>query len=115
MSGTPDINALAFSPDGKLLAVGMDSYKFSVYDAVTGQRFGRFFKEHDFSITQLAFTPDGNALLSASLDRTIVMHDMRPERWLERACQFANRNLTAKEQERYLGAASSQETCRTLP
>lgn len=111
LGGTPDVNTLAFSPDGKLLAVGIDSYKFSLYDALTGQKFGRFFKEHDDSITQLAFSPDGSALLSASLDSTIVVHDMRPERWLERACQFANRSLTPPEQTLYLGAFSSQETC----
>jgi hypothetical protein len=40
-----------------------------------------------------------------------VVHDMRPERWLERACQFANRNLTPAEQTLYLGALLSPETC----
>ncbi len=113
--GVSAISALAFSPDGQLLAVGVDSYKFAVYDAQTGQLYGQYFEDHDAAITALAFSPDGHSLFSASLDQTIVMHDMQPERWLARACQFANRDLSQAEWKQYIGDEPYRKTCSHLP
>jgi WD40 repeat protein/energy-coupling factor transporter ATP-binding protein EcfA2 len=105
------INALAFSPDGALLAVATNSYRFSLYDAATGQVFGRFFKEHDAWVIGFAFSADGETLYSVANDRTVVLHDLRPEYWAERSCRFANRDLTEEEWERYLGDTRYQKTC----
>jgi len=114
--GKSDITALAFSPDGKWLAIGADVYKVFIYDSQTGQLFGDAFREHDGSVIALTFTPDGKLLLSASSDGTIVMHDMQPKDWLSRACQVVNRNLTPEEWTTYIGEALPyQAVCSNLP
>jgi WD40 repeat protein len=106
-----DVARLAFSPDGSLLAVGLNSFRFWLYDAATGQIFGRFFKEHDATVTGFAFAPDGQTLYSASRDQTVVVHDLRPEAWVERSCRFANRDLTEEEWARYIGGGQIRRTC----
>ncbi len=113
ISGTPDINDLAFSPDGQLLAVALDSYRVYLVNARTGRIFGRYFKEHDTFVNRVAFSPDGAWLLSASGDNTIVLHDMLPEHWLEKACRIGNRNLTVEEWTRYIepNPATYHQTC----
>ncbi|HEX5808559.1 MAG TPA: WD40 repeat domain-containing protein, partial [Anaerolineales bacterium] len=103
--GESDITSLAFSPDGQLLAVGADSYKVFLFNAHTGQLFGQAFREHDGSTTALVFSPDGETLVSASIDSTIVLHDMRVAKWEEHACSLANRNLLRAEWDLYIGAA----------
>jgi WD40 repeat protein len=114
--GKFDITALAFSPTNNLLAVGADGYKVFIYNARTGQLFGQSFREHDSAVTALMFTPDGNKLLSASTDSTIVIHDMDPVNWAVHACQIANRNLTHAEWKQYIGdALPYHAVCEDLP
>jgi WD40 repeat protein len=111
-----DVTSLAFSPDGKLLAVGAQGYKVFVYDARTGQKYGQAFLDHDANVIALRFSPDGNKLLSASSDYTVVIHDMNPKDWQDRACQLANRNFTRAEWEQYIGTILPyQAVCPQLP
>ncbi|HLO28593.1 MAG TPA: WD40 repeat domain-containing protein [Anaerolineales bacterium] len=114
--GKSDINALAFSPDGNLLAVGAEAYKIFMYDSRTGQLFGQAFREHDGAVIALLFTPDGRKLLSASSDDTVVIHDMDAANWQQRACRLANRNLTRAEWNQYIGnALPYQPICPEFP
>ncbi len=109
------IQALAFSPDGQYLAVGRNTYEFSLYDTKTGQIFGKTFREHDAGITTLAFSPDEKWLFSGSRDNTVVVHNLNPSTWVAHACRLANRNLTRVEWTRYLGSATYRRTCANLP
>lgn len=62
--------AVAFSPDGKILATGGADRLVRLWDAETG-KFIRAFQGHAMTITALAFSPDGKILLSAGLDKTV--------------------------------------------
>ncbi|HKQ76165.1 MAG TPA: WD40 repeat domain-containing protein [Blastocatellia bacterium] len=84
------IRALAFSPDGQLIAGGAglmdggrgpsveEEFKFEVFlwDVATGELKQKF-PGHTNSITSLAFSPDSHLLASAGHDRTLKIWDCR--------------------------------------
>jgi WD40 repeat protein len=66
---------LSLSPDGKKLAVAYGPGEISLLDATTGQFVGTL-KGHNDQVRELAFSPDGNRLLTGSLDRTARLWDL---------------------------------------
>ena len=64
------VQSLAFSPDGKFLAVGSDNGLVQLVSVGDG-KLVRPFPGHTSAATGLAFHPSGNLLVSASKDRTI--------------------------------------------
>jgi WD40 repeat protein len=62
-----DILNMAFSPDGRCLALGLQSGEVQVWDAAIGREAFRR-KGHTKSILSLAFSPDGKLLASAGAD-----------------------------------------------
>ncbi|MCK5616470.1 trypsin-like peptidase domain-containing protein [Candidatus Pacearchaeota archaeon] len=74
-SGTVDMDAiefnviaLAFSPDGKLLATASEDRNASIWYVENGSESVRM--SHDDSVQNVAFSPDGKLLATASQDRT---------------------------------------------
>lgn len=73
--------SLAFSPDGRLLAVA-EGKQIKLWD-VCASREVRCLEGHLGTVTSLAFTPDGNALVSASTDGTALfwsLHGILPRK-----------------------------------
>jgi tetratricopeptide (TPR) repeat protein len=58
------ILALAFSPDGKLLATGNSYSKARIWDTASGHRL--FDLDHTSAVNAVAFSPDGTRLATAS-------------------------------------------------
>ena len=67
---TGTIEALAFSPDGELLASGSEDATVRLWHTVTGIHLFTL-EQHADTITSLAFSPDGGTFASGSLDGTI--------------------------------------------
>jgi WD40 repeat protein len=72
----PVSGALTFSADSRMLACGDDTGTVRLYEVATGQERRRF-PGHEGWATRLAFSPDGNRLVSASMDTTLLIWDVR--------------------------------------
>jgi len=68
------INAVAFSPDGQLLASASYDKMIRLWDLVTGAAV-QTLDGHTEGISAVAFSPDGQLLVSASGDKTVRLWD----------------------------------------
>ena len=74
MPGSDEIQAIAFSPDGKLLAAGNNG-QIDVWE-VGNTKAAWHFAGHRGPVTSLAFSPDGKRLAFASEDTTVLVWDV---------------------------------------
>ena len=68
---TTNVNALDFSPDGKLLAVAIDKYIY-LWNTGDWKPYARL-ADHWSSVTSLKFSPDGQSLVSGGNDATVKL------------------------------------------
>jgi WD40 repeat protein/serine/threonine protein kinase len=74
-----EIRSLAFSPDGRWLALGLDDGTVKLVNARTGQEIGFEDKCHRESVWGgIAFRPDGRHLASVGREGTVAVRDVMP-------------------------------------
>jgi predicted NACHT family NTPase len=80
-----DVNNVAFSPNGTMLASGSDDHTIRLWDVANGRQLGPPLTGHTDFVTSVVFSPDGTMLASGSDDKTIRLWDVasgRPLRTL---------------------------------
>jgi len=75
------VNSIAFSPDGKFLALGHSNGRIELWD-VEYEEWITFEEIHPRSINAIKFGPDGNLLASAGDDMTIRIWDAKTAKLL---------------------------------
>lgn len=70
------VSAVAFSPDGGLIASGSEDHRVRLWQ-LSSARLVRRLEGHSSAVTAVAFSPDGGAVASASKDRTVRLWDVR--------------------------------------
>ncbi|MEQ8674240.1 MAG: protein kinase [Aggregatilineales bacterium] len=77
LHGHTDTNrAVAYSPDGSLIASGGQDNTIIIWDTATNQPVGEPFTGHRDWINTIAFSPDGTMLASGGEDNTIILWDV---------------------------------------
>jgi WD40 repeat protein/3',5'-cyclic AMP phosphodiesterase CpdA len=71
---TRGVNAVAFSPDGTLIATGSDDRTARIWDASTGAP-RTTLTGHTDAVRAVAFSPDGTVIATGSADRTARIWD----------------------------------------
>jgi|HubBroStandDraft_2_1064218.scaffolds.fasta_scaffold33876_1 WD40 repeat protein len=71
LSHKAEVNALAFSPDSRLLATGSADRIAVIWDVATSQRMIEM--EHTSQVGSVAFSPDGRRLATGSADNAISL------------------------------------------
>jgi WD40 repeat protein len=112
---TAVIRAIAFSPDGSVVAAGGQDNTVVLWDVATGQQLGVPLVGHTGYVESIAFSPDGTLIASGSDDATIRLWHIGLVAAPEQACRIAGRNLTLAEWRTYLGTIPYHETCPGLP
>ena len=77
------VRAVAFSPDGKLLATAGQDHTVRLWDFAAGKELRRLTGHTDWALSA-AFSPDGTRLATASSDQTVRLWDVATGKELRR-------------------------------
>lgn len=113
---TSSIEALAFSPDNKVLASGSWDTTIHLWNTQDGEVL-RVLKDHVAGVTSLAFSPDGKILASSSWDGSIILSQVEDGveiRTMELPAGVHPYNLAFSPDGQTLASGSSDGTIRLL-
>ena len=109
------VSAMAFSPDGGLLASGGMESIVRLWDSATGQPVGLPFLGPSQGVRSLAFSPDGTQLVAVDGGGIIYVVDMVMKDWESLVCGIAARNLSGLEWGQFMPDQPYRLTCPDQP
>ena len=111
--------SLAFSPDGRTLAVGTSAGQVEFIDAGAGERIGEPVSGQRDWVNSVAFAPDGETLVAGSEDGSIEL--LGTTAWTDDVadlgstlCQVAGRGLTAAEWAEFVSFKPYEPGCPSI-
>ena len=75
LPGESSVNSVVFSPDGTLLASGLNNRRVELWEVETGTKVAAL-SGHRHWVTSVVFSPDGTLLASGSRDQIIKLWDV---------------------------------------
>lgn len=75
-----EMQSVAFSPDGKLVASGSSDATVRIWSTETGQPVGPPLRGHLGTVLDVAFNPDGHTIVSGGADGTVREWDIKQAR-----------------------------------
>ncbi|NJO15388.1 MAG: hypothetical protein HC877_06470 [Thioploca sp.] len=82
---------------------------------MTQQPLGEPITGHTYGVSSVAFSAGGYMLASGSDDKTVRLWNINPNAWIKQLCAIADRNLSHKEWQKYLGNRPHEKTYPDLP
>lgn len=110
---TGRVQSLTFDPDGSVLTIASADGTVRRFDVASRLAIGSAFPLFPNG-DRAVIDPDGTVLAGAN-EFGMVLFDLEPTAWLERACELAGANLTRAEWTRYLGDEKPRATCEQYP
>jgi WD40 repeat protein len=104
---------IEFSPDREMLVVSRGDGTITFFDLRSYQRIAQPFKIP--GTAQFTLNPKGNILVSGSNDNQLILWDVNPTSWHDRACKMVGRNFTREEWRRYIPGDDYHSTCPEWP
>jgi WD40 repeat protein len=106
------VESMSFNLDGSMLATSGSGGTTTLWDSGSAKQIGVPLNGPP-SPAVAAFDPAGHTLTTAFLDGTVLLWDVNPASWLQRACAVAGRRLTQQEWQDFLPGRPYQPSCRT--
>ena len=102
--------AAAFAPDGSQYAVAEEG-RIRLWDGRTGEYQASLPLPSSVGTYSITYRPDSTSLVIASTDGSTWTADTRVDKWDDRACAMAGRNLSLGEWKRFFPNAPYEPTC----
>ncbi len=110
---TQAVTSVSFSGDGKVLASGSADDTIRLWDVQTHELIGVLDAQQK-AVNHIVFAPQKATLASVGDDDSIILWDVDFDGWANQACRIANRNLTLKEWNTYIGSRPYKKTCPNI-
>ena len=103
-----------FAPDGSQFAL-VQAERIRLWDGRTGEYQASLPLPSRTGTFSIVYRPDSTGLVIASTDGRTWTADTRTDKWVERACATAGRNLSVEEWEQFFPNQPYERTCPQWP
>jgi WD40 repeat protein len=95
------VTGLAYSPDGTVLVSSSNDLTLRLWDTTVFRQLGLPLRRHNSFVNTVDYSADGKWIVSASQSGDVVLWNADLTDWIDSACAFANRPLSANERQEY--------------